>query len=433
MLQNLTLILLIGAIYLGYFRNSEKKYIFNNFDPSLKQFPLIYEENFFDSKSLEKLDKIVKSTGEAKPIEDPDCRHPYMVSKNNNTFCAFPSRIDIGEHYLKTGGFENHMEKYETMTARVMTFRHKFLDEHSENSLKEIYGDKFLFKAREICHKNDPNNYKLNNLIISLFQFDVILMLPGQELPMHLDIPYFWGADRKNIPHWLLSLMKQSSLFDEHFIPQVQGVSWLSRHQYKKLEIESAKNGGNFYFYPYVEEKEKFVLAKSEYNSALLVDGTQVVHGVERFKSEFEQPPLEKNKKYYLSYEANEDSWGLYDQNDKKIKEYKNDDLRVSLVWRVHCFKDMDEKVKYDNQKNDDRLSVETVLDIFKNDMKARNKNLDENMSNLEFLIKLIEEYSVYSNKIQNGLPVFNYCLIPLVMPKILNDYFFNYLFYFIC
>ncbi|CAF1153816.1 unnamed protein product, partial [Brachionus calyciflorus] len=39
---------------------------------------------------------------------------------------------------------------------------------------------------------------------------------------------------------------------------------------------------------------------------------------------------------------------------------------------------------------------------------------LEENMSNLEFLIKLIDEYSAYPNKKQNGLPVFNYCLIPL-------------------
>jgi hypothetical protein len=41
-------------------------------------------------------------------------------------------------------------------------------------------------------------------------------------------VPYFWGADRDQLPHWLLVLMKASRLFDDLFIPQVQGVSWLS-------------------------------------------------------------------------------------------------------------------------------------------------------------------------------------------------------------
>lgn len=426
-------------------RINPKKYMFNNFDANLEKYPLIYENNFFDSNALEKLDQIVKSrnvsiifddpgvesAGEAKPIDDPDCKHPFLISKGNSTYCAFPSRIDIGIHYLKTGGFENRMEKYETMAARVMTFRHKFLDELKEDRLKEIYGDKFLQKAKDLCHQNDPVNYKSDKLTTGLFQFDVILMLPGQELPMHLDIPYFWGADRKNIPHWLLVLMKQSGLFEDKFIPQVQGVSWLSKHQYNKLELESLKNGGNFYFYPYKDERQKYVLAKSDYNSALLVDGTQVVHGVERFKAETEQPPLEKNNHYYLSYEKDTDQWGLFNSLGHQLKRYNNDDLRVSLVWRVHCFKDQNENEKYKNQT--DRVPIEEVLDVFRNDLKKRNIQVDENVKMLEFLIQLIDEYSNYPNKKSNGLPIFNYCLLPILLPKSINDYFLKYIFDLIC
>lgn len=439
------IILILSLAAAIWLRPNKKKHLFNDFDANLEKFPLIYENHFFDSKALIELDKIIKSrnvsiifddpgiesAGEAKPIEDPDCKHPFLISKGNNSYCAFPSRIDIGIHYLKTGGFENRMEKYETMAARVMTFRHKFLDEIKENRLKEIYGDKFLQKAQDLCHQNNPLNYQRDKLVTSLFQFDVILMLPGQELPMHLDIPYFWGADRKNIPHWLLVLMKQSGLFEDKFIPQVQGVSWLSKHQFNKLEMESLKNGGNFYFYPYRNHTEKYVLAKSDFNSALLVDGTQVVHGVERFKADFEQPPLEKNNHFYLSYEKETNQWGLFKRDGYLLKKYKNDDLRVSLVWRVHCFKNEEEKKKYENQV--DRVTIDKVLDIFKNDMIKKNIIIEKNMKRLDFLIKLIDEYSNYPNKKSNGLPIFNYCLIPIFLPKWINDYFLNYIFDFLC
>ena len=55
-----------------------------------------------------------------------------------------------------------------------------------------------------------------------IFQLDILLILPGQELPMHLNVPYFWGADRNSLPHWLLVVMKNSGLFEDIFIPQVQ-------------------------------------------------------------------------------------------------------------------------------------------------------------------------------------------------------------------
>jgi hypothetical protein len=49
----------------------------------------------------------------------------------------------------------------------------------------------------------------------------LLLILPGQELPMHLNVPYFWGADRSTLPQWLLVAMKNSHLFEDIFIPQV--------------------------------------------------------------------------------------------------------------------------------------------------------------------------------------------------------------------
>jgi hypothetical protein len=132
----LSALIIIAAIILSANRKV-KKYNFNDFDPNLVQFPAISEDNFFEKNALEKLDNIIKSNnisiiyddpgiedaGEGVPIGHPDCKHPYMIAKGNKTYCAFPNRIDIAIHYLKTGGFENRMESYEKMAARVMSFR----------------------------------------------------------------------------------------------------------------------------------------------------------------------------------------------------------------------------------------------------------------------------------------------------------------------
>jgi hypothetical protein len=308
------------------------------------------------------------------------------------------------------------------------------LDDYKEEQLKKIYGKKFVKKAREMCAKNDPR-YHINKLSTGLFQFDVLLMVAGQELPMHLDIPYFWTADRKNIPHWLLVVMKRSNLFDHLFIPQVQGVSWLSKHQFEKFETESIKNGGNFFFYPYKEQGEKYILAKSQYNSALLVDGTQVIHGVERFMADHEQPPMEKNSAYYLAYTKEDNSWNLYEKvGNSFLRKYPNENIRISLVWRTHCFKDEEEKKRYQNQTN--RISIEKVLDVFKEDLKKKGKYTEgQDVRKLDFFINLIDEYVRYPNKQDStfGLPAMNYCLLPLMMPKFINDLFLDSLFRLIC
>jgi hypothetical protein len=35
-----------------------------------------------------------------------------------------------------------------------------------------------------------------------------IIALPGQLVSHHLDIPWYWGASRFNIPQWLLAAME---------------------------------------------------------------------------------------------------------------------------------------------------------------------------------------------------------------------------------
>ena len=266
-----------------------------------------------------------------------------------------------------------------------------------EKELLKIYGNKFLDKAKKICSKNENKFYSLDTLRTEIFKFDVIVILPGQELPMHLDIPYFWGADRKSIPHWVLAVMKQSKLFDHLFIPQVQGVSWLSTHQLNKNEEESKSNGGNFYYFPDKENYEKYKMVKAEYNAAILVDGTQVIHGVEPYKIGEIVPNFDKNSRYYLKFNDSAAFWDLYDYKDNLMRSYEAEDIRISLVWRVHCFQDDQEFERYKNQADSGRLSIEEISKVFQNDLKAKNKlSQDAELKPLDLWTLIVNEYIKY-------------------------------------
>lgn len=175
-------------------------------------------------------------------------------------------------HFVKTGGFNGHIEYFERMVARIIPFRKRLLAPPSSGdpaavanmsadlkSLPEFANDEFNAKLRSVCM--DSNVFSLSSatqIVTEMFQLDLLIMLPGQELPIHLNTPYFWGADRNWLPQWLLVAMKNSHLFDDLFIPQVQGFIPLAfdesqqvadRNQHGFVEING--QGGDFFFYPY--------------------------------------------------------------------------------------------------------------------------------------------------------------------------------------
>src|SRR5258708_30198518 len=73
-------------------------------------------------------------------------------------------------------------------------------------------------KPTQTCACRNPRSH-------SLF---VNLMLPGESLALHRDVPEFWGLGHYNAPHWLLHLMANSSLFDNFRLPLATCVYWVS-------------------------------------------------------------------------------------------------------------------------------------------------------------------------------------------------------------
>ena len=51
------------------------------------------------------------------------------------------------------------------------------------------------------------------------------ILVPGQELAVHTDVPEFRGANRKIVPQWLIVVMHHSGLFDAWRMPIATGVA----------------------------------------------------------------------------------------------------------------------------------------------------------------------------------------------------------------
>lgn len=119
--------------------------------------------------------------------------------------------------------------------------------------------------------------------------------------------------------------MKNSKLFDHLFIPQVQGVSWFSTDYSDRQEqvdeniqhSDLSGDGADFYFYPYLpdikkehqDERDtnnpngnKYIILKPTYNSAIFLDGAQIIHGLDRYIPDDLPPLFAASHHYTIKY-----------------------------------------------------------------------------------------------------------------------------------
>ena len=98
------------------------------------------------------------------------------------------------------------------------------------------------------------------------------LLLPGQELAVHTDVPEFRGANRKLYPQWLMVVMLHSGLFAPWRRKIATGIAYFGRAQ-----------GGALAFYPDGREGPARTL-EARHNTAIVLDTDTVFHGVDRVR-----------------------------------------------------------------------------------------------------------------------------------------------------
>jgi hypothetical protein len=61
--------------------------------------------------------------GEARPINpDGTCSHHLLLPNPSRTLCILPERMDVGKHFIMTGGLDGAKEPFDDMLSRVSSF-----------------------------------------------------------------------------------------------------------------------------------------------------------------------------------------------------------------------------------------------------------------------------------------------------------------------
>ncbi|MEE8509405.1 MAG: hypothetical protein V3T07_10095 [Myxococcota bacterium] len=280
-------------------------------------------------------------------------------------------RHDAILNFLNTGGRFGRKESIDRLVARTNYFRETYA--YGETQVEGIEPfrnhEGFAEAARKVhdCRVVEPNIVYAN------------LLVPGQELAVHTDVPEFRGANRKRDPQWLLVAMHHSGLFDRWRMPIATAVSWFGNPR-----------GGEFVFYPTGAQGPPVALPV-HHNTAILLDTDSIFHGVDRV-SEARAPLPELRPGMQLTYRGT-GNWqvGL---GDRVLEHYTWDDLRFSVSWKAYCYADeADRRRVHEHSEDQDRRFV---LDTLSADLRERGRIGDKLPDDTELALTIIDEYIAY-------------------------------------
>ena len=211
------------------------------------------------------------STGDGAP------RWSSSASASVATACTSSTRqleTDIGagsrsartrsSNFLRTGGLAGADEPVSALAVRTSYFREEYAygNESRIDGIEPFLHHAAFVEAARAIHGRP---------VIEPAIVYANLMVPGQELAVHTDVPEFRGANRKLVPQWLLVVMLHSGL--------LRRVPHADRDRHRVV--------------PRLRRRRARVLARRcrrpraarttvRFNTAMVLDTDTVFHGVER-------------------------------------------------------------------------------------------------------------------------------------------------------
>ena len=259
-----------------------------------KEVPLAVIDDFLPESSIEKLQDLIKrerrfataveasmetgvqSMGEAVPVKlDGSC--PDDMFAPDGKTCAFGGRIDIFKHFAITGGFWGAKETVEKLFSSIFTFINYYPNLIEDPAIKELFAmPQYTEEINRICSAGYGYD-QTREMVFHPLQVNIVMIPPGQDLPLHHDNQWYWHMNQRAAPDWLLHVMHESGLFEDQMIPQAQGVAYL--HGTK--EQPYYEHGGRYIYYPNGPGAQPHAF-KPKRGQAIIMDGGRTIHGVER-------------------------------------------------------------------------------------------------------------------------------------------------------
>ena len=376
----------------------------------------IKSEQRFSSNVVNTARGVVSVGEEELALPDGSCLDKDYVSYDGK-ICHYNARSNVFRHYIITGGFYGAKETIDKLSSSVYSFYPESLLSgnyypHEVNNpiVGRIFdSDKFQIEAKKLC-KEGLGHESTNDedIVYRPLKFNIHMMPPGMDLPLHWDNQWYWGVNERSSPNWLLHAMKESGLFEDIIIPQAQGVAYL--HGIKEEPVFG--KGGRYIYYPNGPGAPA-KLIKPKRGQAIIMDGGRTIHGVERTHPGVVNKYLSKNAFNRMEFQGN-DTWYLL-SNDDLIDVYETKDFRITLTWRGLCFRSQEEERLFDQQiSNKDFKDNIEILKILDNDMHQRGELPEEkNINTLprkEFIDALQQVYMPYPIESFNAWIPINYC-----------------------
>jgi hypothetical protein len=281
-------------------------------------------------------------------------------------------RYDAAVNFVRTGGrFGRKDADRGLMAARTNYFRETYAygEEVAAPGIESFMTHEALLGAARRLHGRDVIEPAIGYANI---------MVPGQELATHTDVPEFRGANRKITPEWLLVVMHHSGLFDRWRMPIATGISYFG-----------GGKGGELAYYPEGAAGDAATYSP-RHNTAVVLDTDSVFHGVDRVVGN--EGELARIRHGMRLFHEGEGRWTVRD-GDEVISTYDEDEVRLSISWKAYCFTDEAERDAW--RANTDDLSLETILGTLVDDLVARGRLAagEERPADAELGRLLINEY----------------------------------------
>jgi hypothetical protein len=197
------------------------------------------------------------------------------------------------------------------------------------------------------------------------------ILLPGQELAIHTDVPEFRGANRKIVPQWLLVVMHHAGLFERWRMPIATAVMYFGQAR-----------GGAFAYY-LDGEPHTF---EPVHNTGVVLDTDSVFHGVDRVEGD--ESALGVLRSGQRLHHDGSERWSLR-AGDDTLATFATDELRYSVSWKGYCFADEAERDAWASHTDD--LTLDDILAMLVDDLEVDRPDSDVELGKL-----LIDRYVTF-------------------------------------
>jgi hypothetical protein len=261
-------------------------------------------------------------------------------------------RYDAAVNFVRTGGrFGRTDEPARLRAARTNYFRetYSYGDDVFAEGVEGFRDHEALLDAARALHGRP--------VIVPAIVY-ANMLLPGQELAVHTDVPEFRGANRKVVPQWLLVVMRHSELFEQWRMAIATGIAYFGHAK-----------GGELAYYPNGADGPAQTYAPA-HNTAALLDTDTIFHGVDRVMGD--DSVLDRLVPGMELVHEGARRWSLRSPTGDVVEEFGTDDLRYSVSWKAYCFADDAERRAWSDHTDD--LSLEFILTTLESDLRRRDR-----------------------------------------------------------